>query len=527
MKKKCSLFLVLIMLAALSANVFAAKSSEIDVKGAADYVYAHVPNPTVGSIGGEWAVIGLARCGFDFPESYFDKYLDNLEEYVQECGGVLHNVKYTEYSRVVTALSALGKDAGNVCGYNLVAPLEDYEKTVRQGLNGAIWAVIAMDSAGYESGIKQKYIEKIISAQNPDGGWALSDGGESDVDISAMALTAIAKYRSDENINRAVENALLYLSGEQTEDGGFMSRGEENVESAAQVLVALCTLGIPTDSENFIKNEKTVLDSLMSFKTADGGFRHTHDAEGANQMSSEQGLYALAAFSRFQNGKNALYDMSDVERTGAEKGEKDYGLPNMSKDVKKSEVQRNVTFSDIADNSEKTAIEALAARGIINGKAEGIFAPDAQMTRAEFAAITTRSLGLAAEGEVSFEDVLPDDWFYDSVCTAYKYKIITGVSETRFNPTGVISKEEAATMVARAALLCGMKSEYSEDEQRDILAAFADYTTISEWAKKSLAFCYDAGILPGTDMEIEPKKKVTRAEIAEMLYNLLDKAKLL
>ncbi len=527
MKKRSSLFIVWIMIAALSANVFAAKSVDESLKDTADYVYNHVPNPTVGSVGGEWAVLGLARSGLDYPESYFDKYIENLNGYVQECGGKLHSVKYTEYSRVVTALSSLGREPKNVCGYNLIAPLEDYDKTIRQGLNGAIWAVIAMDSAGYESNVKEKYLEKITSAQNSDGGWALSDGGASDIDITAMALTAIAKYRSDEKINSAVEDGLLYLSDEQNENGGFVSYGDENSESAAQVVVALCTLGISPEDESFTKNGKSVSDNLLSFKTADGGFKHTHDADAANQMATEQGLYALAAVSRFKNGENTLYDMSDVKKTADENKNRDYGLPGMSENVKKREVKGEKTFSDIAENPSKKAIEELAAREIINGKAENLFVPDAQMTRAEFAAIVVRSLGLSEETEMSFDDVLPTDWFYDSVRTAYAYKIITGVSETRFNPQGVISKEEAATMVARASKLCGMKNEYSDSQIRDILAVFPDYKALSEWAKQSVAFCYDNGILNDEDIEIEPKVKVTRAEIAQMLYNMLDKANLL
>lgn len=143
-----------------------------------------------------------------------------------------------------------------MCGYNLIAPLEDYDKTVRQGLNGAIWAVIAMDSAGYESEIKVRYLEKIISAQNPDG-------GASDIDITAMALSALAKYRSDEKINSAAERGLLYLSKEQNENGGFVSYGDENPESAAQVVVALCTsiIAVKDDSGrllNMRSSKKTV-----------------------------------------------------------------------------------------------------------------------------------------------------------------------------------------------------------------------------------------------------------------------------
>ena len=105
--------------------------------------------PTAGSIGGEWAVIGLARSGYPVPANYFDDYYARVEKYVKDCAGVLHERKYTEYSRVILALTAIGRDPANVAGYNLLTPLGDFEKTIWQGLNGPIWALLALDSGNY------------------------------------------------------------------------------------------------------------------------------------------------------------------------------------------------------------------------------------------------------------------------------------------------------------------------------------------------------------------------------------------
>ena len=82
-------------------------------------------------------------------------------------------------------------------------------------------------------------------------------------------------------------------------------------------------------------------------------------------------------------------------------------------------------------------------------------------------------------------------------------------------------------MVTRAARLCGMDTEMDATAVRDILAGFTDYVTASDWATASLAFCYEEGILSAEEIEIMPQKPITRAEIAQMLYNLLDCAKLL
>ena len=143
------------------------------------------------------------------------------------------------------------------------------------------------------------------------------------------------------------------------------------------------------------------------------------------------------------------------------------------------------------------------------------------MTRAEFAAITVRALGLPIKVNNTFTDVTENDWFYSYVNTAYYYGIVNGVSDAEFNPSGTITREEAAVMVARAAKLCGIDTDIEVPEARDILAGFLDYVKASDWAVGSLAFCYDNEILPNDAMEIKPKEAVIRAEIAQMLYNML------
>ena len=138
-----------------------------------------------------------------------------------------------------------------------------------------------------------------------------------------------------------------------------------------------------------------------------------------------------------------------------------------------------------------------------------------------------KGLALPIKGNDIFTDVTEKDWFYNYVITAYSYGIIKGVSDTEFKPNGTITREEAAVMVARAAKLCGMNTEIEAFETRDILAGFLDYVKASDWAVSSFAFCYDNKILSDDAMEIKPKEAVTRAEIAQMLYNMLTFSKLI
>ena len=303
---------------AISVAVNATATDIID--DTTNYLLEIEENPTVGSVGGEWTILGLARSNRKVPPKYFDDYYKNVEEYVEECNGVLHKRKYSEYSRLIIALTAIGKDPKNVAGYNLLMPLSDYEKTILQGINGAIWALVALDCGNYNiepnpdakvQATREMYVDKILSSQLSDGGWSLTLRGESDPDITAMALVALSNYQDNDDVKKATEKALVCMSQKQSEDGGFSSWGITNIESTAQMIVALCELGIDIDDPRFVKNGNTLLDNMSSYYEKGKGFRHTPRGE-SNLMATEQALYALVAVERVKSGNNSLFDMSDV-----------------------------------------------------------------------------------------------------------------------------------------------------------------------------------------------------------------------
>ena len=536
-KRISAWILTLAILLTLTVPAFAASSVQSEVQGSAAYMVSAVKSPEVGSIGGEWAIIGLARSGYTVPANYYDDYYARVEKYVKNCSGVLHERKYTEYSRVILALTAIGRDPSNVAGYNLLTPLGDFEKTIWQGLNGPIWALIALDSGNYDipknpaaktQATRQLYIDEILNNQMKDGGWSLTGTGDSDVDITAMALQALAKYQDQKAVKTATDSALTWLSKNQDSKGGYASWGTTNVESVAQVIVALCELGMDLNDSRFVKNGRTLTENLLSFRQSNGGFYHVLDgSDGNNQMSAEQGFYALVAIDRAENSKNSLYRMGDVTKNTAKP----------STTVKKGSADASVsvpavsapgtTFSDVKNHANQTAIEALASRGIINGMGQGTFMPNKTMTRAEFAAIVTRALGLAAKDTKVFSDVPSSKWYAGYIGTANSSGIVNGVGNGKFNPEGTITRQEAAAMVARAAKLCGLDTAMDAAATRDMLAQFGDYRSVASWAKEPMAFCYSANILDQSELNIEPTKAILRCEIAQMLYNMLTAAELI
>lgn len=278
--------------------------------------------PSVGSIGGEWAVIGLSRAGL-LSDAAAQSYEQAAEDYVKQAGSVrLHHAKSTENSRTILGLTAAGYDAANVAGVDLTAGLTDMAYLRAQGTNGPIWALIALDCGAYdipqcadgeEQVTREGLVAEILPYQCSDGGWALM-GDESDVDMTAMALTALAPYKDDVEVKAAVDAALAYLSDAQQDDGGFMGWGTTNSESCAQVIVALTALGIdPAADSRFVKNGASPLDGLCAFACEGGGFCHSNEQAEPDGMATEQGFYALAAYDRFRQGMTSLFDMTDIK----------------------------------------------------------------------------------------------------------------------------------------------------------------------------------------------------------------------
>lgn len=279
----------------------------------------------------EWTVLSLARGGYYAPDDqYFTDYYKRIVDYVNEKAasvnrnGALDKNKSTENSRLILALSAIGKNATSVGDWNLV---EAYSKNgfdwiTKQGINGPIFALLALDSHNYtttDATIRQQCVDYILREELPGGGWALR-GTTADPDITAMALQALAKYEDQPDVKAAAERAFNVLSKIQKDNGGYASWGSVNSESIAQVIVAATAWGIDPDTDSrFVKNGKSAVDALLTFYVEDGhGFAHVLTSGGGytggkvDSMATDQACYALVAYDRFQKGDTALYDMSDV-----------------------------------------------------------------------------------------------------------------------------------------------------------------------------------------------------------------------
>ena len=303
-----------------------------------DYMEA-LGTPSVGSTGGEWMVIGLARSDRNVPgvENYYKKVLEYVAENIDPETGRLHKAKSTDNSRIIIALTAIGRDVTNVGGYDLLQGLSDLEFVKYQGNNGPIWALLALDSGNYPvptggTVTRQVLIDEILRVQTSDGGWTVS-GDKADSDMTGMALTALAPYYTkDLKVQEAIDKAIARLSEMQDEDGGYSTSYDGTTkiatsESISQVVTALSALGINADTDpRFVKNGNSVIDALLRYYVKGGGFKHIMDGE-LDGMATEQAYYALTAYYRFLSGKTNLYDMTDTINKGGDPVEAEPTVP--------------------------------------------------------------------------------------------------------------------------------------------------------------------------------------------------------
>lgn len=185
-----------------------------------------------------------------------------------------------------------------------------------------------------------------------------------------------------------------------------------------------------------------------------------------------------------------------------------------------------VEFSDVTRHWAKDAVNNMGSRMVIEGIGDGLFSPDRDITRAEFAAIMARGLGLRLENGTAYKDVKTSDWYASAIHTAHSYGLISGFEDGTFRPNENITREQAMLVVSKAMRLANLPGAGSEPD--DILRVFSDAGHVSNWASSGVADSVNAGIITGRGSEaLAPKAFITRAEVAMTMQRLLQKADLI
>lgn len=242
----------------------------------------------------EWYVLALRQNtqGLDYTA-----YADALQQYVESAPPASASSRL----KLALLLTACGR-----ADHPFVAAARA-EEIGRQGVMSWIYGLHLLNNLPGTAGEIDQAVASLLSLQLADGGWAVM-GAQSDADVTAMALQALAPTLTNHSdAQAAADRALALLSAMQADTGDYRSMGTPNCESAAQVIIALCALGIdPLTDARFIKNGYSALDAMLRYQLEDNTFAHM--AGGAkNNMATVQALSALIALKRFQAGQGSYY----------------------------------------------------------------------------------------------------------------------------------------------------------------------------------------------------------------------------
>jgi hypothetical protein len=180
-----------------------------------------------------------------------------------------------------------------------------------------------------------------------------------------------------------------------------------------------------------------------------------------------------------------------------------------------------ITFGDLQDAAWATsAIEALAAKEIVNGMGSDVFAPNDRVTRAQYIQMLMNAFDLTdSKAAASFNDVAKNDWFFQAVASAEKLGIVQGYEDGSFGVNREITRQEMAVMAYRVVALAQVNLKKSVKPM-----SFIDQADIGSYAQEAVISMQEAGIIQGLEGDrFAPGENATRAQAAKIIYYLLSK----
>ncbi|UOF92593.1 S-layer homology domain-containing protein [Fodinisporobacter ferrooxydans] len=431
----------------------------------------------------DWGAFALARAGKSLPASY----LIHVQQLLAQNHGSFHNV--TDYERMALGILAAGGDPLSIDGYNLIQGIYNSTRLTSQGANGVIFALIALDSNHYQIPQNARWnrdqlIQWLLQNQNTDGGWSLIKGDASDLDLTSMALVALSPYQTQTDVKHATNAALQWIT-KSGNTGGISSS-----ESIAQEIQGLAALGLNPADAAYDRSGMNLLQDLLQFQQADGGFAHQAGL-GSDTIATEQALAALDAYNNFVQGKGSIYQFAAQSGTGYIDSDQ---------------------ISPWALDSVAKASQYHLMQGI--GTTAPMFAPKQLITRAEFTKVIMSLLGVKPEAgqQAIFADVKPGSWYYGYVKAAKDQGLIQGISASRFAPEQPITREQMAVIIANAWKLQPIRATFD----------VTDRNQVDRYAYASMQALYDHGIMVGSGGAIDPQGNATREMAAVLAVKLYE-----
>ena len=266
-----------------------------------------IPSPAGGA---EWYIVSLLQFGCELDRQ---AYCASLKNALSE-GRVLSASEELKYALALTACGQAGDE---------YVQKALNQSAGAQGIMSYVYGLHLVNNTRTGGGPgAEEMVSALLSLRKSDGGWAVM-GNYSDTDVTAMTLQALAPHCAEnEAVRSACEEALAFLSTKQQSDGAFMGFGATvNPESTAQVIIALCSLGVdPFKDQRFLKDGHSAYDGLMLYRLDDGSFSHVLGGP-FNATATTQAFTACVSLWRYQNGLSGLYLFTDTHREKAVRSE--------------------------------------------------------------------------------------------------------------------------------------------------------------------------------------------------------------
>ena len=288
-------------------------------------------------------------------------------------------------------------------------------------------------------------------------------------------------------------------------------------ESVAKVTLRLLdALGIDYKMTGSA-DENFYLSAIKNFRLSDGykvsSFGQSDGGSMSGWMVSVDGDFLSVGASDCEVSDGDVIKWQFSCQLGKDIGDRRSGgsLSQVTTEKEEEKEEESSAFTDIDGNVYKKQIEELAQKGIISGYGDGTFAPEKELTRAEFATIIVKAIALEEDAVSVFEDVKEDAWYYGTISAAYKNGIVMGMSETIFSPDTQVTREQGMAFAIRAMKLL----------DAEMTAAVIMDEGVSIWAISSVSYCVGSGLID-TESGIRPQDNLTRGEAANLVYNLLE-----
>ncbi|OQB51300.1 MAG: hypothetical protein BWX97_02308 [Firmicutes bacterium ADurb.Bin146] len=401
-----------------------------------------------------WEALGLCLNGYEIQANFYT----SLKEDITNREGIYRTA--LEYAKLIILLKQDGKNPKDFYGYNLVSMLQEFKNIDKSGINGVIFSIFALIDENTDADTlwtKEKLLVLLLEYQNEDGGFPLAKGWGSDNDLSAMAVTALSYFPKDQKAVTALNKALSFLSSKLDSDGFMYYQNSDSSENLSQVIIALSTAGIPLNDERFVRQGKTLYDTLIKkYMTNEYLFKHSAD-QNANNIATEQAYLALTAINiGYVYAKKE--DIIEPSQTPVSSPE----ITHEPVQTEKPEQEEKLVFSDegmIFDEYYED-IRTAYARSLIVGDGFELRPLD-NLTRAEACVLLYKAAGIEINIFIPrFKDVQFGSWYSKYIIACYLNGIIAGRDLVFFEPYSYISAPEFVESINK---ITNMDIEYKDN----------------------------------------------------------------